>query len=277
MGVTKEKDTLFRFMFSDKENAMALFNALVEDKYLCTSVEDIYVTTLQDSVYINLKNDVSILVHNWLVLYEQQSTWNPNMPLRGLMYYSSIMERLLKDKNYYPGNTGNIYKSTIVKIPAPDYYVIYNGRKPIKESVLRLSDAFINPSSGYEWTANIIDINNDGRVGNLAICTPIQEYSGIVHSIEIKKMLGYTTETAIKESVMECSDDSWIGKHRQEVVSIMSYELKEEEVRELFKEEGEDRMAKLTKILLREQKHQELDRATEDAEYRKKLFAEYNI
>ena len=41
-----------------------------------------------NAIYLGLKNDVSFLIDVRLHLYEHQSTWNPNMPLRNLFYVS---------------------------------------------------------------------------------------------------------------------------------------------------------------------------------------------
>ena len=47
--------------------------------------------------------------------------------------------------------------------------------------------------------------------------------------------------------------------------------------REEGREEGRNRMASLTKILLSENRTDELNRALEDSDFRNKLFEEYDI
>ena len=42
-------------------------------------------------------------------------------------------------------------------------------------------------------------------------------------------------------------------------------------------EQGEEKMAALTKILLKENRTKDLERALEDADFRRKLFAAYKI
>lgn len=53
-----------------------------------------------------------------------------------------------------------MHSKGLVKIPAPSYYVLYNGTDQNVETVdMRLSDAFEKPAEGYEWTAHVVNIN----------------------------------------------------------------------------------------------------------------------
>lgn len=81
----EHKDRLFRLLFGDesnKKNILSLYNALNNTTY--TNVDDFEITTLEDAIYMHMKNDVSILIDSYLTLWEQQSTFNPNMPVRGI-------------------------------------------------------------------------------------------------------------------------------------------------------------------------------------------------
>ena len=80
----KHKDTLFRMLFSSRENLLSLYNAVNGTHY--TDPTALKVVTLENAVYMNMKNDQAFLLDFHLNLYEHQSTWNPNMPLRFLLY-----------------------------------------------------------------------------------------------------------------------------------------------------------------------------------------------
>lgn len=75
------KDRLFRMIFHDREELLSLYNAVNGTEY--TDASALIVMTLKDVIYLGMKNDVAFLIGCDLNLYEHQSTWNPNMPLRG--------------------------------------------------------------------------------------------------------------------------------------------------------------------------------------------------
>ncbi len=118
----KYKDRLFCLLFGNeeyKENILSLYNALCNTAH--TDVNDIKLYTIDNVIYIEMKNDVSILLDSYLYLWEQQSSYNPNMPLRGLMYLAKCMTATLS----------SIPTISMVrrwaKLPTPRYTVLYNG------------------------------------------------------------------------------------------------------------------------------------------------------
>lgn len=116
------KDSLFRKIFGEnKTNALSLYNAINNSNY--TDENELEYTTLDDVIYIKIKNDVSFLVGTSLNLYEHQSSYNPNMPLRGFLYFADLYRQIIKDNE-------RIYSQQIVRIPNPKYIVFYNGYSP---------------------------------------------------------------------------------------------------------------------------------------------------
>ena len=104
------------------------------------------------------KNDVSFLIDKTLSLYEHQSSYNPNMPLRGFLYYADLYRKLIH-------RSERLYSKHLLKIPRPHFIVFYNGsEKELAEErrILRLSDAFETDTGAgeYEWTATMININS---------------------------------------------------------------------------------------------------------------------
>lgn len=89
----KNKDRLFRYLFKEKKYLLDLYNALHGSDY--TDPEELEVVTMEDVIFMKMKNDLSFMIDSRLNLYEHQSTWNPNMPLRGLFYFSQQYEGLL--------------------------------------------------------------------------------------------------------------------------------------------------------------------------------------
>lgn len=88
----KYKDTVFRMIFRDKKELLSLYNAVNNSSY--EKEEDLQIVTLENAVYMNVKNDLAFLIDFHLYLYEHQSTYNPNMPLRDLLYISKEYQRL---------------------------------------------------------------------------------------------------------------------------------------------------------------------------------------
>lgn len=160
------KDTIFRRLFQDRENLLSLYNAVNRTSY--TDAEALTVVTLENAVYMNMKNDVAFLLDNRLSLYEHQSTWNPNMPLRDLFYVSRTYQGLVKDET--------LYSSKRLKLPTPHFLVFYNGTEEREErSILKLSDSFEycgnsegRTKSGAEGTG--VNINQGKNKELLELC-----------------------------------------------------------------------------------------------------------
>ena len=90
----KYKDRLFRFVFHDKKDLLELYNAINGSDYKDT--KELEINTLENVLYLGMKNDLSFLLCSSMNLYEHQSTWNENMPLRGLFYFSELYQNYLK-------------------------------------------------------------------------------------------------------------------------------------------------------------------------------------
>ncbi len=130
------KDTVFRMLYKNPKNALELYNGLCGKHY--TDETQLRYNTLENAVYMNIKNDVSFLIHDHTVLYEQQATWNPNMPLRNLYYIADIFHNYEKNEQEL-----SIYGTGRIELPNPEFVVFYNGGGRYPEySELRLSDSF---------------------------------------------------------------------------------------------------------------------------------------
>ena len=127
------KSTLFIMLFEDKKNLLELYNAITGKHY--ADPELLEINTLENAIYMSIKNDVSFLIDGRLSLYEHQSTKNPNLPLRFLLYISHLYSRLTVKEN--------LYGETIVQIPAPEFLIFYNGKDKMPErQILKLSDMY---------------------------------------------------------------------------------------------------------------------------------------
>ena len=233
------KDTLFRWLFSEsKENALSLYNAINGSNY--TDVNDLEFRTLNDVIYMKFKNDVSFLVDDkFLCFIEHQSSFNQNMPLRGFFYAADSYRQLL-------GDSENIYGSKLIKIPVPQYIVLYNGpASGMKTDVayLRLSDAFEVPdkAEGYEWTAKVLNINQGFNEEIKGKCRDLYEYSCFIDSVK-KYSAEMPLRDAIDRAIDECIEKnilaSVLSKHRREVKDMVLTEFDQDKYGKICKAEG---------------------------------------
>lgn len=165
----KYKDTIFRMLFSNKRNLLSLYNALNGRNY--EDPEELEIVTLENAVYMGMKNDLAFILDLNLFLFEHQSTYNPNIPLRDLLYIASEYQKLVTTKS--------LYASSIVKIPAPRFVVFYNGERKIGEYMEhRLSEAYENLTGDPALELKVVVINvNDGY--NQQAYGPVQSPEGI--------------------------------------------------------------------------------------------------
>lgn len=233
------KDRLFRLIFADeknKANTLALYNALNNSSYQDTG--DLELTTIDDVIYIRMKNDLSFIIADSMNLYEQQSSHNPNMPLRGFLYFASLYEK------YLSVNAFTLHTKNQVRIPTPNYVVLYNGteeRPAVQE--LKLSDAFQLPATdgAYEWTAKVININHKDNTALLQKCKPLRDYAFLISRIQTYQKT-FSLIDAIEKAVDECINSDilsdFLRAHRSEVLNVYLAEVNEELIMKTSKEEG---------------------------------------
>ena len=149
------KDRLFRFLFAkDREALLQIYNALNESDYPDSS--QLKIVTIENAVYVEMKNDLAFVVTGVLNMYEHQSTYNPNMPVRFLMYLAQEYHKVVEQAEE------SLYSSRLIALPTPQCIVFYNGTENVpEEKILRLSDAFENKKikPGVELEVRMLNIN----------------------------------------------------------------------------------------------------------------------
>ena len=232
----EHKDSLFVDLFyqdeTAKKNLLSLYNALHDTNYEDETI--IRKVKIDDVLYKNFKNDISCEVNGLVLVFgEHQSTINRNMPLRCLMYVGRAYEQLVDSKARY--------RTTLVKIPTPEFYVFYNGEKeqPL-EQVLTLSDAFMNPvgENSVELKVKVININSDKAHGILDKCGILREYSQFISMVR-----KYSEEEgAIKKAIKECIEKGiladYLKRKGSEVENMLIAEYSYEEDMQVKLQEG---------------------------------------
>ncbi len=228
----KYKDTVFRMLFSDRKNLLSLYNAVNGTAYDDPSMLEI--VTLENAVYIGMKNDLSFIVDTNLFLYEHQSTYNPNMPLRDLLYIAAEYQKLVDNKS--------LYSPVLQKIPAPNFVVFYNGTKKKEDSwVTYLSDAYENLSGEPNLELKVLTLNvNEGHNRKLMEeCRTLKEYAQYVAKVRkyTKEMkLDEAVEQAVEECIQEGILVEFLRKNKSEVVAMSIFEYNKEEEERKWKE-----------------------------------------
>lgn len=234
------RDRLFKFIFGNpahKAWTLSLYNAVNGSRY--TDENAIEINTIEDAVYLGMKNDVSFLINDTLNLYEQQSTFNPNMPMRFLIYAGMLYDKYVRNTWTY-----RIYSSSLQKAPAPKFVCFYNGAADKEDRViLKLSDSFDKESvSDIEVTVTMLNINYGHNQELLNACKPLYDYSWFVYQTSEKRRRGMELNLAIDEALNELPDNSTLKKflmdNKAEVKRMCITEYDQERVLAQQREEG---------------------------------------
>jgi len=240
---TKYKDSVFSFLFSDPDLLRELYCAL-EGVNLPADVP-VTINTLQNVLFMEKINDISFeLGGKLVVLIEHQSTINPNMALRLLLYITRVYEKIFKEKSLYSGKH--------LPVPRPEFFVLYNGTAPFPdEQIIRLSDSYEKiripgvPEKGkplLELELRVININ-EGRNGEIAKrCRKLAEYSAFIAKVRYFERETGNLEAGMKAAIKYCRDHDilkeFLELHSTEVFNMLITEWDTEKAKEVWYEEG---------------------------------------
>ena len=225
------KDTIFRKLFSEKQEALSLYNALNNTQY--TDYNELEVVTLENAIYMNIKNDLAFIMDSSLNMYEHQSTYGPNMPLRNLIYVASEYQKLI--------NNRSLFSQRPIKIPTPRFVVFFNGMYPEEEQkILKLSDMFESPTLEPELELKVLVLNiNRGYNEELKKnCKTLRDYMTYVDKVRSYHHLKrFSLEVAVENAIKECLEEGvlvdFLKENRSQLVGASIFEYDEE----LFKKD----------------------------------------
>ena len=235
----KHKDRLFRIVFREKKDLLKLYNAINNTNY--TNEDDLTITTIEDVVYMGMKNDLSCIIGDVLNLYEHQSSFSPNLPLRGLLYFADIY------RAYIEPIKKRLYMTKPLLIPFPQYIVFYNGTKNEPERLeLKLSDLFREKQKqcmpALDCTAVMLNINLGYNRELMEKCKMLKQYAQFVACIRECMKTEENYERAVEKAVDKCIKENILvdvlRKNKAEVVDMILTEYDEEEMREFLQEEA---------------------------------------
>ena len=235
-------------------HALDVYNAMNDSAYTDPSV--ITIMRLENGISLSVRNDASFFISNYLNLYEHQSTYSPNAPLRFLIYLTNLLKTTIRKRD--------LYGRKRVQIATPHFAVFYNGteKRPEKE-VLKLSDAFINQTDTpeIELTVTVYNINPNNNTQLLEKSEVLRSYMIFVNrvreNLEHQKKIAQNApeydeaayeeelEVAINEAIDYCVKhhimEEFFRENRNEVTKSMVLDYTWERREELIRaEEYED-------------------------------------
>lgn len=252
------KDRLFKIIFEGKKELLSLYNALTGKNY--QNPDELEINTIDDVIYMHLKNDMPFILDDWQNLFEQQSTFNPNQPLRGFFYFADLY------KVKYFGK--KIYSTRLLKIPTPQYIVFYNGTTSMPDrKELRLSDAFQQPTAqpDIEVVAHMLNINYGHNKELMERCQKLKEYAQFIDIIRhyLRENKQWSNEQAISKAIDDCIQNNILRdilqKERLRVMASILSEFDEVGYKEMIRQEAyEDAYEEGHEAGLEEGREQEL-------------------
>ena len=250
------KSDVFSMLMEDKANALEIYNALRGTNY--TDPELVEIQELERFISLSMRNDGSFIVDMNLEIYEHQSTHDPNMPLRSLIYVAGILRKNI--------STTDLLSRRRIMIPTPHFVVFYNGQanRPSVET-LRLSDSYENNDKDpmLELVCTVININVGKNDEFLEKCSVLSQYTQFIDKVREYESSNY--QEPIKDAIDWCIQKGilvkFLKERGQEVIKAMTIDMTWErreqlirrDEREAGREEGreEGRNDTMAEIVLR--------------------------
>ena len=272
----KYKASVFSFLFSDPDILRELYSAL-EGVSLPADVP-VTINTLDEVLFMDRINDISFEIGGKLVvLIEHQSTINPNMALRLLMYIARVYEKIIQNKR--------IYSSTRISIPRPEFFVLYNGIEPYPDlNIMKLSNAFESTESiglpdkealTLDLVVKVININEGKNVEIVRKCETLAQYNAFIAKIYYFEQQGYSRKEAIKRAVFYCQNHDilkeFLDKNASEVANMLITEWNWDDAKEVWQEEASAKTRAETQAEERKRFIELLDQGLSIEEIKKRL------
>ncbi|MEQ2420019.1 hypothetical protein [Roseburia faecis] len=254
MANKEYKSDVFSMLLQDKKRAMEIYNAINGTDY--DDPELVEMTTLDDKSFsLTVRNDASFILDANLSLYEHQSTYCPNMPLRDLLYFASIIQKQIKAQKR------DIYGGRILKIPVPHFVVFYNGKEDAPDQYdLRLSDAFEKETKNpeIELVCHVYNINSGKNTPLLSKCQTLREYMYFVDMVRKNNEISGNLEDAIEKAINQCMEENvlrdFLAQHREEVMHVMTLDYTFERRLEMQRAEAIEDGERIGKEIGKEEK-----------------------
>ena len=222
-----------------REHLLTIFNAVKGTSL--TDSSKISINTLSGSFYSSIKNDISFMLDTLIMmLIEHQTTINPNMPIRMLEYVAELFRRYMEPEKR------KVYGSELIKLPAPEFYVFYDGDDTsFEHQTLRLSDAFMAPSDKLELIVNVYNLADGMNEDLKEQCRPLNEYSIFSNHYKQLRKQRLPIDETVSATIRYCIENNvmkdYLRHNESEVIDMFGFEWDEKEERQALIEISEAR------------------------------------
>ena len=235
------RSDVFSLLMEEKAYALEVYNALNGSEY--KDPEMVEIVKLETGISLTIRNDASFILDMYLSLYEHQSSYNPNMPLRMLIYVTEIFKGYVKAMEY------DLYGRRRIDLPTPKFVVFYNGienRPPME--VMKLSDLFHQKeeSPELELECTVYNINPGNNSDFMGRCSILSQYTAFIE--KVRKYRLNNVESPIKQAIEDCIKQNilrdFLSRKGDAVLRIMTidmtWEAREKLIRRDEREEGRE-------------------------------------
>lgn len=285
MTVTTEnrehKSDVFSMLMEYPEYALDVYNALNG-----TSYEDpdlVEIKTLEKGISLSIRNDAAFIIGADVSIYEHQSKYSKNMPLRSLIYFAEIVKSYIKERNL------DIYGRRLVSIPRPQFVVFYNGTEIRPEvEIQRLSDAYEHDEEiSLELKCIVYNINPNNNDKLKKESYVLEGYATFVE--KVREVARHDAMHAVEIAIEYCKSNNILkeffiarkGEVLKNMTLDMTFEARESmirrDAREEGREEGEMKLAALISKLIMLGRDEDVKRAVSDEKIRGMLYKEFGM
>lgn len=199
MSSREYKSDVFSLLMEDKSYALEVYNALNGSHY--ENPDEVEIIQLEKGVSLSIRNDASFIIDMNISFYEHQSTYNPNMPLRSLIYYVNALEEWIKKQEI------DLFSGRRIRIPTPHFVVFYNGLKKRPEyEEMKLSDSFYHVMDipELEIKCRVYNINPPHNQQLKHQSKGLEGYTYFVEKVRSYQEMNMDTEEAVDQAIRDC-------------------------------------------------------------------------
>ncbi len=221
------KARIFEMLYEDKKELLDLYNAINETDY--RDPDQLEINTLKNAIYMSMHNDISFVIGSVVSLYEHQSSFSPNLPLRFFFYMADVYSSLTREMN--------LYGEKPVVLPVPKFIIFYNGiaerqeREVLTLSALYDKKALERVTPDLQLQETLLNINSGYNEKLKSTCKSLgdyAEYTRRVREYAREMPIELAVDRAIDECIREGILANFLSRNKSEAKKVSIYEYDEE-------------------------------------------------